>query len=179
MTSETETQDVLPPKEAFVTGEDAKNRIEAIEPSAEIKKSWLELHATNFSWSSTLNESATGGWRLAVSMSAPLMDGVVGTVISQVVPSLEKHIGFVLKAEPDCCTVVENGGKGANYRAHQYTVICGEVDLMSQEMKHMKPFRDPDMKSWYPTPIYSTTNFEDAMRAIRSEITGEPFSKRD
>ena len=164
---------VLPASNEFLSRNDAVllvQRLLQTEPSQ--ASGLLTVSASNWSYASAARDLPDGGWRIAVKAHQPLFTGVLGALVSQASHALERRIGFVFQGQPNACTL--KPADGPEQRAHYYTVICGIPDIMSGEMLHAKPFRDPVVRSFYRNSIFATSDLEQVTSVIRSEFTGEP-----
>jgi hypothetical protein len=135
-------------------------------------KGAVNVSVSNWSFSMSSRDLPDGGWRIAVIATQPLFNGVLGALASQATDALERRIGFVLQGLPEGCTL--KPADGPEQKAHYYTLICGIPDLMSSEMLHAKPFRDPVVRSFYRNSIFNSSDLDQITSVIRSEVTGDP-----
>lgn len=165
---------VLPASTDFLSRQDAAGLVERLlqtEPS-QLSTRLLRVSSSNWSFSSSARDLPDGGWRIAIIANQPLFPGVLGALASQAGDVLERKIGFVFQGQPNGCTL-KPADEPEQY-AHYYTLICGIPDLMSGEMLHAQPFRDPVVRSFYRNSIFATSDLEQMTSVIRSEFTGDP-----
>lgn len=175
--SEQTTDQILPAESAFVTVTDAIARLSELADLAPAGGSLFGITVTHRSRSilSTPENDAGTQWRIGVTIEVPRFANLLfGQLACWGVPGSCKRIEFVVKAEADAVTIGADGQP--KRKGHKYTVLNGSFQMkhhLSTEMEHAVPFHDPKVRMWYGS-TYDSTDFAEALKVIRSEITGEP-----
>lgn len=168
---------ILPAETPFVTVKDAMEKVKAVLAKAPIGGTLLGITRTSVSQFiiSTPEEEGLTAWRMGVIMTIPRRATMLcAWMASWGLPYSTRKISFVIDAHADQVTVGSSEG-GPQHRAHNYVLLNGTFQLrhhFSTEMEQSRPFRDDKTRLWYDT-TFDTTDFEQILEVILSELTGK------
>ena len=117
--------------------------------------------------------SEDDSWRIDVTFEVPSRPSLLfAHLASWGVKAATKKIQFVLRADQMFGTA--NSGDDGAIPSQLYTVLNGDFpnQLFVREEPKPQYFRDEELRDLYGA-VYATTDFENVLKVIRSEITGE------
>jgi hypothetical protein len=112
-------------------------------------------------------------WRIAVAFEVPSKPTLLcAQLATWGVKAATRKVQFVFRAEQLPGTT--DGSNDEATPTQLYTILNGDYPNQVFVQRDPKPqnFRDEELRDRYGA-VFATTNYEDALKVIRSEITGE------
>ncbi|MDR3613749.1 MAG: hypothetical protein P4L53_09280 [Candidatus Obscuribacterales bacterium] len=116
--------------------------------------------------------SEDDSWRIDVTLEVPSRASLLFAWLASLgVKATTRKIQFVLRADQLSGTASSDGSEATH--AQLYTVLNGDFpnQLFGQGEPTPQDFRDKELRNLYGA-VYATTDFEDVLKVIRSELTG-------